>query len=179
MAVAEYNLFERMLGIALLRAPTYEEVEADTTATRQALLIVGLVSVATGIGAFLAGAENLRIVGLIVGVVFATVGWLVWAGAILLLGKSYLGASQIDGEWGGLPRTLGFAQSPGILRVFLFVPIIGKWFFLAILIWQLATMVMAVRQALDFTPTSQIIGVVALGFIPYGFLMVALMFWIL
>ena len=179
MAVAEHNLFERMLGIALLRAPTYEEVEADTTATRQAWFIVGLVSVATGIGSFLAGGENLGIVGPIVGTVFATVGWLVWAGAILLLGMSYLGAPQTDGEWGGLPRTLGFAQSPGILRVFLFVPFIGKWLFFAILIWQLATMVMAVRQALDFTSTPRIIGVVALGFIPYGLLMVALIFLIL
>ena len=50
------SLTQRMLGAAKLDAATYEEVEADTTATPQAMLVVVLASVAAGFGV-------LRVVG--------------------------------------------------------------------------------------------------------------------
>ena len=40
---------ERMIGAARLDIATYEEVEADTTATGQALLVVVLSSIAAGL----------------------------------------------------------------------------------------------------------------------------------
>ena len=174
-----YSFLARVVGIMLFRESTYVEVEADTSANWQAILVVILVSGVTGVGIFLSEIGSVGIIGLILGTIFAAIGWLVWAGAILLLGTSYLGAPQTDGDWGGLPRALGFAQGPGLLRIFFFVPFLGKWFFLAVLIWQVATTVMAVRQSLDFTSTSSIVHVVILGCIPYGFLMTFLLFWIL
>jgi len=44
------NLAQRMMGAAKLRVATYEEVEADRSATGQALAVVVLTSVATGLG---------------------------------------------------------------------------------------------------------------------------------
>lgn len=41
-------LFDRMLRAARLDIALYEEVEADTTATGQALLVVLIVSLASG-----------------------------------------------------------------------------------------------------------------------------------
>ena len=43
------SLTERMIGAAKLDVAIYEEVEADTTATGQALLVVVLSSVAAGL----------------------------------------------------------------------------------------------------------------------------------
>ncbi len=44
------GLVERMIGAAFLNVKTYEEVEADTTATGQAMAVVVLSNVAAGIG---------------------------------------------------------------------------------------------------------------------------------
>ena len=41
-------MLQRMIGAAMLRTGTYEEVEADTSATKQAMLVVVLVSLASG-----------------------------------------------------------------------------------------------------------------------------------
>ncbi len=41
-------MLQRMIGAAMLRTGTYEEVEADTSATKQAMLVVVLVSRASG-----------------------------------------------------------------------------------------------------------------------------------
>jgi hypothetical protein len=43
--------FRRIIGAAMLDAATYEDAEADRTATSQALAIVVLSSLAAGIGA--------------------------------------------------------------------------------------------------------------------------------
>jgi len=73
-------------------------------------------------------------------------------------------------DWGQLARTLGFAQSPGIFRVLGLVPVVGIFIFSAASIWMLVAMVVAVRQALDYTSTRRAIAVVLLGFIPYALL---------
>ena len=43
-------MIQRMIGAALLRTGTYEEVESDTSATLQAMLVVVVVSLASGAG---------------------------------------------------------------------------------------------------------------------------------
>jgi len=48
-------VIERMIGAAKLDVKVYEEVEKDTTATQQALLVVVIVAIATGIGSFASG----------------------------------------------------------------------------------------------------------------------------
>jgi len=58
------GIIGRMLGAAMLKPDTYEEVEHDTGATWQAALVVILVSVAGGIGGILSGdGDILRGVG--------------------------------------------------------------------------------------------------------------------
>jgi hypothetical protein len=48
------SIVDRMMRAAKLEVPLYEEVEADTTATNQALMVVVLVAIASGIGAAIA-----------------------------------------------------------------------------------------------------------------------------
>ena len=159
------TLLARMMGAARLRAGTYEEVENDPGATCQALLVVVLVSIAGGVGALLAG-EATAAEGLLLGVLRSIVTWAVWALVAWIVGGYILRTSQTHADWGQLARGTGFAQVPGLLNILLFVPGIGGLFALIAFFWQLAGMVVAVRQCLDFDSTARAFFVIAIGAIP-------------
>jgi len=142
-ATARHNFGERMKGAALLHVDTYEEVEADATATPQAAGMVTLVAAATALGVSYQGG----LTAVIIAVVTAFVGWLIWAGLTFLIGDKLLGGTA---TWGELLRTLGFAQTPRLLLVLAHVPTIGLLVQLVVFVWTLITSVVAIRQALDF-----------------------------
>ena len=158
------NMIKRMIGASKLDPPVYEEVEADSSATKQAMAVVVLVALATGIGMFGTGG----LVGLVVGIPVSICLWALWALITYLVGTTIFKTSETEANWGQLARTLGFAQSPGILKALGFIPGIGLLIFSIASIWQLVAMVIAVRQALEFTSTWRAIGVVIVGFIPYA-----------
>ena len=145
----------------------FEEVEADTSATKQALLVVAIVALATGIGTL----STTGIGGLFVGIVLGIVGWALWAWIVYFIGAKIIPSDSTHADWGQLARTLGFAQSPGIFRALGFIPVVGNIIFAVASIWMLVAMVVAVRQALDYTSTLRAIAVVLIGFIPYLVLM--------
>ena len=58
---------------------------------------------------------------------------------------------------GELLRTIGFAASPGILRIFGMVPAIGGTIYVMSTVWMLVAMVIAIRQALDYNSTGRAI----------------------
>ncbi|NJD11296.1 MAG: YIP1 family protein [Gemmatimonadetes bacterium] len=120
---------ERMKGAALLHVDTYEEVEADASATPQAAGVVALVAAVA------------------IAVVTAFVGWLIWALLTYLIGDKLLRGTA---TWGELLRTLGFAQTPRLLLVLAHVPTFGVPVQLVVFGWTLVTSVVAIRQALDF-----------------------------
>ncbi len=156
-------MLARMLGAARLNVHTFEEVEADTSATLQAMLVVVLVSIASAIGGL--GAASNPILGLVTGVIYGLVSWALWALVTFLVGTTILKTPNTGANWGELARTTGFAQTPGLLRVFGFIPAIGPIIVFAVTIWQLVAMVTAVRQALDYESTLRAIGVVVIGFV--------------
>ena len=77
-----------------------------------------------------------------------------------------------DGE---LLRTIGFSSSPGLIRVLAIIPGMGALVQLAAMIWMLAAMVIAVRQALDYKSTWRAVGVCCIGFV-IQFLIIMLLF---
>ena len=159
-------MIQRMIGAARLRTETYEEVEADNSATLQAMSVVLLVALAAGIGNLGSGS----VIAFVVGIVAALAGWAIWAWITYLIGTSILRTPDTNANWGQLARTLGFAQSPGVLKVFGIVPVVGPFVFALVSIWQLAAMVVAIRQALDYTSTLRAVGVAVIGFIGYAVL---------
>ena len=72
-------------------------------------------------------------------------------------------------------RTLGFAYAPGIFYIFSSVPIIGFLVQLVVPLWQLASMTVAVRQALDYESTWRAIGVVVIGFLVQAIIFIMLL----
>jgi hypothetical protein len=150
---------ERLLRAARLDPAVYEEVEQDRTATGQALAVVALGSVATGVG-LSAGAQ-----GIIVGLVAGVIAWAVWAALIYWIGAKMLPEPDTRADWGELARTLGFASTPGLLRVLGVVPVLGEVVFLVTGIWMLVATVVAVRQALDYKSLPRAIGVCVIGWL--------------
>lgn len=153
---------QRMMGAAKLDVATYEEVEADTQATGQALAVVVLSSLAAGIGsAFYAGFWQ----GLLLGTLAALFGWVVWAFMTWVIGTKLLPEAQTEADMGQLMRTIGFAAAPGILRVFGILPLIGGLIMFVCNVWMLVTMIIAVRQALDYESTWRAVGVCVIGWL--------------
>ncbi len=97
---------ERMLGAAKLDVQVYEEVEADTGATGQAMGVVLLSSVAGGIGSAGLGAGGLG--GVVVGGIAALIGWVAWAFLTSMIDTRLLPEPQTRSDVGELMRTLGF-----------------------------------------------------------------------
>jgi hypothetical protein len=158
------SILNRMMRAARLEVPLYEEVEADLSATNQALLVVVLVAVARAIGAgFTAGSPGGLVGGLVGGLLTSLIGWAVWSYVVYFVGTRFFGGTATYGE---LLRTLGFAYSPGVLLVLGFIPVIGGILSLVVLVWTLVTSFYATRSALDIDNTKTvftiIVGAVAL-----------------
>ncbi len=156
-------LTDRMLRAARLDASLYEEVEADQTLTREAMTVVVLSAVAAGIGTARTG-----LLGLIIFALVALLGWYVWAYVTYWIGTRLLPTPQTQVDAGQLLRVIGYSSAPGVVRVFGVIPGLGPLAMAAGNIWMLVAMVIAVRQALDYTSTWRAFGVVLIGWIIYA-----------
>lgn len=164
------SFVQRMIGAAKLDVHTYEEVEADQTAMGPAMAVVVISSVAAGIGALGTGG----VLGLLVGAVVALVGWFIWAFITYVVGTKLLPEPQTHADMGQLLRTIGFSASPGILRVLGFIPVVGALISFLAGIWMLVAMVVAVRQALDYSSTWRAVAVCVIGFVIYILITIAI-----
>jgi hypothetical protein len=155
------SMVNRMIRAAMLDVAFYEEAEANTSLTQEALMVVILVSVAAGIGGFLGGILSIGIgaavVGLIVGIVLGVVNYYIWAYVTQFVGANLFHGTADVGE---LLRTLGYATSPRVLSIFSFIPCVGGLISLVGAIWALVAGVIAVRQALDFDTGNAILTVI-------------------
>jgi hypothetical protein len=148
----------RMVGAALLDAAVYEEVESDRGANAQALAVVVLSGAALGVG----GLSNSGWHGIPFQAAAAIVMWLAWAAATYWVGTRLLPGPETETDLGQLMRTIGFSGAPGILRVFMLIPGIALGVLLLCTVWELVAMVVAVRQALDYSGSARAIAVCAI-----------------
>jgi len=161
------SLTDRMVRAARLETSLYNEVEADLSATQQALTVVVIVAIAGGIGsalgAAIAGRPAAVAGGLIGGIIAELLGWLVWSYVMYLVGTRVFHGTATYGE---LLRTLGFASSPGVLNILRFIPVLGGLISLIVGIWRIVTGFIAVREALDLD-TGNTIATIVVGVIGY------------
>jgi hypothetical protein len=151
---------ERLTGAVLLNPAVYEDVEADRSATLQAMVVVMLSSLAAGVGLGPVGARPAVLAG--IGLLAFAV-WAVWALLTLEIGTQIFPAPRTQADVGQLLRTIGFASAPGILRVAGLIPGSTTAVFLVTAVWMLMAMIVAVRQALDYTSTTRAFAVCAFG----------------
>ena len=119
----------------------------------QALVIVVLSSMAAGIG-LTSGFYNAPVLHR---VMLALLLWVFWATATYIVGVYLMPEPETHTNLGELLRTIGFAASPGILRIFGFIPALGDVIYGLSTAWMLVAMVIAIRQALDYKSTGRAI----------------------
>jgi hypothetical protein len=165
-------MIDRMIAAARLDPAAYEAVESDEDATAPAALIVVLAALAAGIGALDGGIDALIAV-----VIASLFGWIVYAVAVYFVGTRFFAEEATQATVGELLRTLGFAQTPRLLLVFAFIPVLGILLSIAVFIWILFTTVVAIRQALDFSTGRAIITAIVAVLVLFAVqLVVALIF---
>jgi hypothetical protein len=151
----------RLLGALALDRTIYEEVEADRSATGQAMLVVVLSSISAGIGGLGLSSGSLKSIAFISGL--ALLSWATWAIVTYHIGAKLMPEPQTRADVGELMRTIGFSSAPGMLRVFGVVPAATVPAFAITAVWMLVAMVVAVRQALDYKSTARAVAVCLLG----------------
>ena len=142
---------QRAIGAARLEVPVFEEIEADRSATGQALIVVVASSLAAGIGL----TSSLYNAPVLHRVMLALLLWVFWAISTYIVGVYLMPEPQTSTSVGELLRTIGFAASPGILRILGVIPGIGGLIYIISTVWMLVAMVIAIRQALDYTSTAR------------------------
>ena len=170
------SFVERVVGAATLKSSIYEDIEADKGATIPALIIVVLSSLAVGFAQAVdwffislpnsTGAALAAAVAALVGyTILAVVGWFMWVIITLIVGTKMLPEPETSSNMGELVRTVGFAQVPGMFRIFSAIPILGYLVTFVVWLWMLAAFVVAARQALDYKSLGRAIAVCAIGWI--------------
>lgn len=151
----------RLSGALVLNPAAYEDIEADESSTLQAIGVVLLSSLAAGVGAL--GWREAQVTTLIAISLLALAVWAVWALLTYQIGTRILPAAQTRATPAEILRTIGFASAPGVFRFAAVMPEIRAAVFAVTALWMLAAMVVAVRQALDFTSTARAVAVCGIG----------------
>ncbi len=159
---ARNTFLQRLIGAAALDAAIYEDVEADQSATAQAFLVVLLSSIAGGlcVRGLSGGPVNIAFFGMV-----ALLAWAAWALVTYAVGALILPEPQTRVDVGELLRTIGFASAPGLLRVLGVIPPLAAPVLAVTSIWMLLAMIVAVRQALDYTSTARAVAVCVVGWV--------------
>ncbi|TFH31990.1 MAG: hypothetical protein E4G99_13305 [Anaerolineales bacterium] len=158
-------MFDRIVRAIRLDPTLYRQVADDKQYTKEAFIIVLIVSlfsaVGAAIGAAMADANALLafMTSLLSTILF---GWLLWAVIAYFLGTMLGGKSGVT----EMARTLGYANAPGLLGVFTFIPCVGWMIALAGLLLSLVAGVIAIRESMEFNTTSALITASA-GFVAY------------
>ena len=153
-------LMNRIMGVFRLNPLTFEEIEADRSATSQAALVVLIVALISAIGSGLAASftEDGNFLSSFISTVISTlIGWIVWSAITYFVGTTLFGGQADLGE---MLRVIGFAYAPQILGI---IPCIGA---IIGFIWSLVAGFIAVRQGLDLDNTKAFLTIV-IGFIAY------------
>ncbi len=152
---------QRLKGVLILDSRTFEEIEADTGANTQALLVVVAGSLAAGLGA----GVRLGSVGLLRETLGGLIGWVMWAAVTWFIGAKLLPEPQTRTNMGELLRVIGYAYAPNLFAFFAFLPLLDAVVGTVVAFWLLAATIVAVRQALDYVSTLRAAAVVFIGWL--------------
>jgi hypothetical protein len=151
-------MVERIIGVFRLDVSIFEQIEHDTTATGQAAGVVAIAAVCQAVGSSVsAGMMGGGGPNVLVTIIAAFIGWVVWSALTYWVGTSLYDARADLGE---MLRVIGFAQAPLILAV---IPCLGA---LVGGIWALVAGFIAIRQGLDLDNTKTFITII-IGFLAY------------
>jgi hypothetical protein len=161
---------DRIIRAAKLEIRLYQQARAHKKATDHAVRVVILASLAAGVGS-MAGRGLLAI---LLGSIAALIAWCVWALSAYLIGTKVLPEPRTKADMAEFARTVGFAASPGLAHVLGIISPLAPTVLFVTAMWMLLSMVIAVKEALDYMSTVRAVGACIGGWIVY--LLVA--FWL-
>src|SRR5215218_5599516 len=134
---------ERVVGALKLDVNTFEDIERDPTAMGQAVGIIALSAVASG----LANVFHGGISGILVGIITGLIAYAVWAVVVWAVGPTVLPDPATKADFAETFRVIAFAAAPGLLAIITIVPLLG-WLLMVIVwpiiwLWSMAIMVVA------------------------------------
>jgi len=145
--------FHRFFGALVLDSVAFEDIERDTHAAMQSVMVVMAACLAAGIGTI--GLGIVGISGFVTAVIIALGAWLVWAGIIVALGAYTLAEPETHTDVRELLRVLGFATAPGVFIAFAAMRSVAPIVVAIVMVWMIAAAVIAIRQALDYRHTAR------------------------
>jgi Yip1-like protein len=163
------TLIERLIAALRLDLPLYQQVSADGRATRQAVTVVLLAGMSNGLGL----ARRLGRVGPWAGVGAALAGWFLFTWVIFVIATLL----RHRGNGRSLLRALGFANAPGVFLILGIVPALGAVVRSVVVLWLLATTVVAVQAVYD-VPRRRAWVISIAGFAVYLVLGAVTAYWI-
>jgi hypothetical protein len=157
------KFFRRFIGVLVLDASVYEEIEADTRAGMQSVAIVLAATAAGGFAAM--GLGLVGVSGFVAAAITVLGGWLVWVSLIATLGTTRMAEPQTHSSPRELLRTMGFAAAPGVFLGFAAMRSVAPLMFALVSVWMIAAAVMAARQALDFRSLARAVAVCGVSWV--------------
>lgn len=154
---------DRVVGAMKLDPNAFEDVERDPGAMGQAVGVIVLGAVSSGIGWVFYGGLS----GIVSNAVVSLIVFLVWSLIIWLVGTKVMPEPTTKADFPETFRVLGFAAAPQLASFITIIPILGWLLWMAILVWQIAAMIVAVKAVLDYSTVGKAIVVVLIGFVAY------------
>ncbi len=154
------QIVDRMIRAAKLDPTLFEEVARDESTMGEALTVVVIVSVASGIGMSLAGPF-----GLIGGAISALISWFIWAWLAFFVGTVMVPDSGTNTDLTSVLRVTGYASAPGVIGVLGFIPLFGGLAALVASLWMLAAFVVAIKVVMNFETTGKAVLVCIIGWL--------------
>ena len=160
------SMMSRMIGAARLDEQVFRDIAEDGSAIFQALGVVILAAIASRIA--FGGAGVATIMG---AVIILPVWWGILSVVVYVLSVTVFRTEGGGGSWLRLARTMGYAQSPLIMRGIIILPFItgylSQFLFTVLVVWQFAAITVAVRVALGTESTSKAAVMVGVAIVPY------------
>lgn len=165
------SLLSRSVRAISLDRTLFEEVGNDKHAMPQAIILLMVVAIATGIGTLDNG--NIGDVGPASTLVI--IGWFVWSSLVFLVSRKFRGfaprptegVTTSRADWSSIARVMAFAQAPGLLRIFGLVSGLGLVAAMAALLWQFAAMTVGLRAVMRYESHRRALALLAIAFTPY------------
>lgn len=153
---------EKLIGALSMNSDTYAALKVDEKATMQALLVVIVAAICSAIGGGMLSSSIPVGFGSLL--LWAVVSWLLWAGAVYLIGvKVFKG----DANMTQIMRVLGFAYAPAAFNIFSFTPLMGIIIKFLVACWLVASFYVATQNVLGLSEGSKAFVTVLVGWFIY------------
>ena len=156
------NLFlNRLFRAAKLDAGLYQEVIADAGTMFQAMMAVFIYSAATAYGGF----GRAGVAGINFAMITTLIGWYIWAFSTYFVGTRLMPEAETKGDRKAVLRAMGFASSPGLIRLVGLIPNMTGISILISSLWIFVAAVMAIKLVLNYKSIYRAAGACIIGLI--------------